>query len=123
MVRNNKRNFFKDRHWITREFPMLKEQPKEGGMIVAMEVGCGVGNTIFPLIKEHPHLFYYGLDFSKKAIDLMKVMPRSSLLESDSTGRDTMSMTNADARDSYAILQKKRHGHQRSSQKQSTLLH
>lgn len=43
------------------------------GKRVVAELGCGVGNTIFPLIKEHPHLFFYGLDFAPSAIELVKV--------------------------------------------------
>ncbi|ELR22568.1 methyltransferase domain containing protein [Acanthamoeba castellanii str. Neff] len=70
---NNKANFFKDRHWLTREFPALAD--KEGGQKVVVELGCGVGNTIFPLLKENAHLFFYGLDFAPSAIELVKSNP------------------------------------------------
>jgi methyltransferase-like protein 6 len=40
---------------------------------VVVELGCGVGNTIFPLLKENAHLFFYGLDFAPSAIELVKV--------------------------------------------------
>jgi hypothetical protein len=40
----NSSNFFKDRHWITREFPeVLADQSCE--MKCLLEVGCGTGNT------------------------------------------------------------------------------
>lgn len=36
-----------------------------------MEVGCGVGNTIFPLLKLGlPNLFIFGLDISNTAIEI-----------------------------------------------------
>ena len=37
------------------------------------EVGCGVGNTIYPLREEFPDLFFYGCDLSPRAVDLVKV--------------------------------------------------
>ncbi|CAM4387821.1 unnamed protein product [Leuciscus chuanchicus] len=42
-----------------------------------LEVGCGVGNTIFPILKTNndPGLFVYGCDFSSTAVDLVKSNP------------------------------------------------
>ena len=37
------------------------------------EVGCGVGNTIYPLREECPALFFYGCDLSPRAVDIVKV--------------------------------------------------
>jgi len=89
-VHNNR--FFKDRHWLFTEFPELKLESHEQGTSVEnaetseegpnaeftsfhiLEVGCGVGNTIFPLLENTPdkRLFVYGCDFAPTAIDIVK---------------------------------------------------
>ncbi|XP_069380919.1 tRNA N(3)-methylcytidine methyltransferase METTL2 isoform X2 [Paralichthys olivaceus] len=42
-----------------------------------MEVGCGVGNTVFPILKTNndPGLFVYCCDFSSTAVELVKTNP------------------------------------------------
>lgn len=95
--KRNTTNFFKDRHWIDREFEELKakrsnssdptssdnpsQQPLSSSdssvcgnsnFIRALEVGCGVGNTVFPLLEANPDLFFYALDFAPHAIQLLK---------------------------------------------------
>jgi len=70
--RKNKTSFFKDRHWLLREFPHLATRSSDLEKINMMEVGCGVGNTVFPLLEENPDLFIYAFDFSPKAIELVK---------------------------------------------------
>lgn len=82
--KRNSTHFFKDRHWITREFPELLEPLLEwdkhggggGGRVqrVYLEAGCGVGNAVFPLMEENKELFVCACDFSPKAIELLKVM-------------------------------------------------
>ncbi|KAJ8681353.1 hypothetical protein QAD02_017140 [Eretmocerus hayati] len=94
--------FFKDRHWLFTEFPELalndvrknKEQPlrvqkssqtddemqlrgestdmKSAKRI--FEIGCGVGNTIFPLLlyNSDPDLLVYGCDFSSTAVEILQ---------------------------------------------------
>ncbi|ORX85625.1 methyltransferase [Basidiobolus meristosporus CBS 931.73] len=72
----NENKFFKDRHWLKIEFPELfssEESYKERFNV--MEIGCGAGNTMFPLLAENkdPNLFVYGCDFSSVAVDVVKV--------------------------------------------------
>eukprot|EP00049_Salpingoeca_infusionum_P001871 m.51688 g.51688 ORF g.51688 m.51688 type:complete len:286 (+) comp11254_c0_seq1:79-936(+) len=84
--KRNTVNFFKDRHWLTREFPILLSEstetmgtepftPVDGEPSTRprlLEIGCGVGNTIFPLREENPALFTYACDLSPRAVDFVK---------------------------------------------------
>lgn len=67
--RRNQTRFFKDRHWIEREFPELFEPSTR----TVLEVGSGVGNFALPLAEANPHLTIYACDFASTAIDLLKV--------------------------------------------------
>lgn len=64
--------FFKDRHWLFTEFSELSVGDTETKSV--FEIGCGVGNTIFPILQQSnsPNLQVFGGDFSSKAIDLIK---------------------------------------------------
>lgn len=73
--KRNSTNFFKDRHWISREFPELLALG-EGSNV--LEVGCGCGNTVFPLMEENGKPFYYACDFSPRAVDFVKANPKYS---------------------------------------------
>lgn len=72
---NNKEKFFKDRKWLSIEFPMIFETTKtDAGPKTVVEVGCGAGNTMYPILEvnENPDLRMVGVDFSQKAVDLVK---------------------------------------------------
>lgn len=61
----------KFRLWTTREFEELIG--KGGEQKVMLEVGCGVGNLIFPLIADKCNdYFVYACDFSTRAVDFVK---------------------------------------------------
>ncbi|CAF1671103.1 unnamed protein product [Rotaria magnacalcarata] len=65
--KRNTSNFFKDRHWTLREFNInINESMK------LFEVGCGVGNFLFPLLSEMPNLSIYACDFSSTAVELLR---------------------------------------------------
>ncbi|KAG0307727.1 hypothetical protein BGZ98_010007 [Dissophora globulifera] len=74
----NENRFFKDRHWLRIEFPQLFEMVEaNAGPKNVMEIGCGAGNTLFPMIQEskNPELFVYGCDFSSTAVEVVKGNP------------------------------------------------
>ncbi|XP_053323395.1 tRNA N(3)-methylcytidine methyltransferase METTL6 [Spea bombifrons] len=74
--KRNSTNFFKDRHWTTREFEELKAcREFESQKLTIFEAGCGVGNCLFPLLEEDPGLFIYACDFSPRAVDFVKQNP------------------------------------------------
>ena len=58
----NQDRFYKDRHWMWHDFPELQDAKDRevnlllfdvhsSGKAVLLELGCGVGNTLFPLLE------------------------------------------------------------------------
>jgi ubiquinone/menaquinone biosynthesis C-methylase UbiE len=70
--------FFKDRQWLFTEFPeLLLSNINSNQSINLLEVGCGVGNCIFPIIRtnnlnENSNIYLYCCDYSSTAIDILK---------------------------------------------------
>lgn len=93
----HKNKFFRDRNWLFSEFPELESPygssvepsesentlkelrtnesyPGENSKFKVLEVGCGVGNTVFPLLasNNNPHTYVYCCDFSPQAVQIIK---------------------------------------------------
>ncbi|KAG2488725.1 hypothetical protein HYH03_012725 [Edaphochlamys debaryana] len=68
--RRNTNKFFKDRHYLHKEFPDVAAGPA-----TLLEVGCGVGNTVFPLYETNPSLRIFCCDFAPSAIELVRQNP------------------------------------------------
>eukprot|EP00088_Acartia_fossae_P030609 TRINITY_DN3160_c0_g1_i12.p1 TRINITY_DN3160_c0_g1~~TRINITY_DN3160_c0_g1_i12.p1 ORF type:complete len:288 (+),score=37.85 TRINITY_DN3160_c0_g1_i12:35-898(+) len=72
--KRNETKFFKDRHWTTREFEeLIGSGPSDTSeRKTLLEVGCGVGNFVFPLLEENLNLYIYCCDFSPRGVDFVK---------------------------------------------------
>ncbi|XP_014665163.1 PREDICTED: methyltransferase-like protein 6 [Priapulus caudatus] len=75
--KRNGTNFFKDRHWITKEFKELigHDSGSTPGSRQILEVGCGVGNLLFPLLQDmgsNSNCFIYACDFSPRAVKFVR---------------------------------------------------
>lgn len=85
-------NFFKDRNWTSIEFEEIgklgidnledveigRDSTVSSTNIetkVILEVGCGVGNFIWPLLVKSSHTKFYCFDFSARAIEILKSHP------------------------------------------------
>ncbi|PWN33364.1 methyltransferase, partial [Meira miltonrushii] len=70
--------FFKDRRWLHLEFPELIAASKaEAGSMRILEVGCGAGNTVFPLLEcnQNPDLEIFACDYAPEAVNVVKSNP------------------------------------------------
>lgn len=73
--KRNETRFFKDRRWTTREFEDLLDSNNDTRVNkkYLFEIGCGVGNLIFPLIEDTcNNYFMYACDFSSRAVEFVK---------------------------------------------------
>lgn len=72
--KRNQTNFFRDRHWTinhaTDGFPCLAQHHEPPALVV--EAGCGVGNTMWPLLAANPTLRIHAFDFSATAVRLVQ---------------------------------------------------
>eukprot|EP00536_Pseudo-nitzschia_multiseries_P007075 jgi/Psemu1/255921/estExt_Genewise1Plus.C_1600021 len=71
---NHGNRFFKDRHYFEKAFP--EEFPSSSSIQTLVEIGCGVGNAILPLLEvgdpEGHWDVVHGLDISREAILILR---------------------------------------------------
>ncbi|KAG8501891.1 hypothetical protein CXB51_004658 [Gossypium anomalum] len=71
--KRHKNKFFKDRHYLQKDWGQyFSDDANSANVKVLLEVGCGAGNTIFPLIAAYPELYVQACDISPHAIALVK---------------------------------------------------
>ena len=51
---------------------LISERAPQGNRTVLLEVGCGTGNTVFPLLSANCDLFVHCCDFAASAVELVK---------------------------------------------------
>ncbi|KAF9646321.1 methyltransferase [Thelephora ganbajun] len=96
--KNNANNFFRDRNWciqsnlsvsprinwlalpcrLSIEFPeAVAATTADAGPMTVAEIGCGAGNTVFPLLamNKNPHLSLRAYDYSPHAVKLVQRNP------------------------------------------------
>ncbi|XP_038625023.1 tRNA N(3)-methylcytidine methyltransferase METTL6 [Tachyglossus aculeatus] len=108
--KRNSTNFFKDRHWTTREFEELTScREFEDQKLTILEAGCGVGNCLFPLLEEDLNIFAYACDFSPRAVDYVKHNSsynpeRCKVFQCDLTKDDLLEHIPADSVDGVTLI-------------------
>ncbi|GMI73025.1 tRNA methyltransferase 140a [Hibiscus trionum] len=74
--KRHKNKFFKDRHYLEKDWGQyFSDYAHSASGKVVLEVGCGAGNTIFPLIAAYPKLYVQACDISPHAVALVKSHP------------------------------------------------
>lgn len=65
--------FFKNRCWLFTEFPEINSLKNKKSNCI-LEVGCGVGNSVFPILSHSAgnNTHVYCCDFSSNAINILK---------------------------------------------------
>ncbi|KAG7445115.1 methyltransferase [Guyanagaster necrorhizus] len=74
----NSSNFFRDRKWLHNEFPELVEATlAKAGTKTIVEIGCGAGNSVFPLLasNQNPDLSIFAFDYAHHAVKLVQSNP------------------------------------------------
>ncbi|KAJ5069594.1 methyltransferase-related [Anaeramoeba ignava] len=76
--KSNKDHAFKDRNYFYQalfEELLEKERFKDQERVALLDIGCGTGSTMFPLLRRTKKLDFYGIDLSPKALQLLKENP------------------------------------------------
>ncbi|KAH8833417.1 methyltransferase [Flagelloscypha sp. PMI_526] len=76
--KSNTSNFFKNRNWLSNEFPELVEalSPDAGPKVIA-ELGCGAGNAVFPLYEanQNDKATFKAYDYAAHGVKLVQQNP------------------------------------------------
>lgn len=78
-VRHSRNIFFKERRYLTKEFPELGVADKS---LTVLEIGCGTGSSVVPILKANKEAVVYACDCSaaalKKAVEVVSTLGEPS---------------------------------------------
>jgi tRNAThr (cytosine32-N3)-methyltransferase len=69
--KHNQSNFFKDRHYIPEEFALNELASDSSRAFHVVDMGCGVGNALLPMLEHFPNMTARGFDCSSTAVRLL----------------------------------------------------
>ncbi|RLN80355.1 hypothetical protein BBJ28_00012616 [Nothophytophthora sp. Chile5] len=69
----NNGKVYKPRNYLVKEFPELSQPDREA--VHVLELGCGYGSAIFPILAECPNVHAQVCDFSAHAIGILQSNP------------------------------------------------
>lgn len=69
--KRNLDHFYKNRHYLHIVFPELAPENCQSSTSL-LEVGCGVGNAVIPLLDINPNLTVHAIDFASSAIEILR---------------------------------------------------
>jgi SAM-dependent methyltransferase len=70
--KHNQANFFKDRHYIPDEFALNELASDSEKSFHVVDMGCGVGNALLPMLQQFPNMTARGFDCSETAISILQ---------------------------------------------------
>ncbi|XP_058744194.1 uncharacterized protein LOC131616770 [Vicia villosa] len=70
-IRHSSGKFFKERRYLLKEFPQLLSSPANYNPRL-LEVGCGNGSTVLPILRENKDVIVYACDCSDETLDRAK---------------------------------------------------
>ncbi|CAI0464715.1 unnamed protein product [Linum tenue] len=75
-VRHSAGKFFKERRYLLKEFPELASSPKFSKVL---EVGCGNGSSLIPVLRGNKNITVYACDCSSETLERVKEILSANL--------------------------------------------
>lgn len=75
-IRHSSGKFFKERRYLLKEFPELVSCKEENSKV--LEVGCGNGSTVLPILRGNENAVVYGCDCSSETLERAKEIVEAS---------------------------------------------